>query len=363
MTPRVAFDVGPLQGRRTGIGRAVAALADAIAERDDVDLQPFVTSFRARPEAGTRRLPLPAVAAHRLWGHLDRPRVDRWLGSADLVHGTNYVVPPSRLPRLVSVYDCWFLLHPDQAHPAVVRAGTVLARSIAAGATVHCSSDATAATLRRLFPGVDTCTVHLGALPLAAPPTTCPIPELDGPEFVLSTATLERRKNLPRLIEAFGLLAHQRRDVRLVLAGGDGDDRPRIEAAIDALDPEVSQRVLLTGFVDDAVRSWLLHHARVLAYPSLDEGFGFPLLDAMQAHVPVVAARAGSIPEVAGDAAVLVPVDDTSALAEALHHVLDDDAARARLVAAGLERVATFTWHATAASMASLYRRLGGSPT
>jgi glycosyltransferase involved in cell wall biosynthesis len=87
------------------------------------------------------------------------------------------------------------------------------------------------------------------------------------------------------------------------------------------------------------------------------------LLDAMQAHVPVVAARAGSIPEVAGDAAVLVPVDDTSALAEALHHVLDDDAARARLVAAGLERVATFTWHATAASMASLYRRLGGSPT
>jgi glycosyltransferase involved in cell wall biosynthesis len=279
------------------------------------------------------------------------------------VHGTNYVVPPSRLPRLVSVYDCWFLLHPDQAHPAVVRAGTVLARSIAAGATVHCSSDATAATLRRLFPGVDTCTVHLGALPLAAPPTTCPIPELDGPEFVLSTATLERRKNLPRLIEAFGLLAHQRRDVRLVLAGGDGDDRPRIEAAIDALDPEVSQRVLLTGFVDDAVRSWLLHHARVLAYPSLDEGFGFPLLDAMQAHVPVVAARAGSIPEVAGDAAVLVPVDDTSALAEALHHVLDDDAARARLVAAGLERVATFTWHATAASMASLYRRLGGSPT
>jgi glycosyltransferase involved in cell wall biosynthesis len=205
--------------------------------------------------------------------------------------------------------------------------------------------------------------VHLGALPLIAPPAACPIPELDGPEFVLSTATLERRKNLPRLIEAFGLMAHQRRDMRLVLAGGDGDDRPRIEAAIDALGPEVSQRVLLTGFVDDAVRSWLLHHARVLAYPSLDEGFGFPLLDAMQARLPVVAAHAGSIPEVAGDAAVLVPADDAAALAEALHHALDDDAARTRLVAAGLARVATFTWSATAASMASLYHRLGGSPT
>jgi glycosyltransferase involved in cell wall biosynthesis len=101
----------------------------------------------------------------------------------------------------------------------------------------------------------------------------------------------------------------------------------------------------------------------VLAYPSLDEGFGFPLLDAMQARLPVVAAHAGSIPEVAGDAAVLVPADDAAALAEALHHALDDDAARTRLVAAGLARVATFTWSATAASMASLYHRLGGSPT
>jgi glycosyltransferase involved in cell wall biosynthesis len=341
----------------------VAALADALAERDDVDLLPYVTSFRARPEPGSRRLPLPAALAHRLWGRIDQPRVDRWLLGADLVHGTNYVVPPSRLPRLVSVYDCWFLLHPDQAHPSVVRAGAVLARSIAAGATVHCSSDATAAALRHIFPGVDACTVHLGALPLAAPPATCPIPELDGPEFVLSTATLERRKNLPRLIEAFGLLAHQRRDLRLVLAGGDGDDRPHIDAAIDALGPEVGHRVLLTGFVDDAVRTWLLRHARVLAYPSLDEGFGFPLLDAMQAGVPIVAARAGSIPEVAGDAAVLVATHDPTALAEALQHVLDDDLARTRLVAAGTRRVASFTWDAAAASMASLYHRLGGSPT
>ena len=363
MVTRVAFDVGPLQGRRTGIGRAVAALADALAPRDDVALLPYLTSFRARPAAGTRRLPLPAAAAHRLWSHLDWPPADRWLGGADVVHGTNYVVPPSQRPRLVSVYDCWFLLHPDQAHPAVVRSGAVLARSIAAGATVHCSSEATATTLRHLFPGVDTCTVHLGALDLAAPSATCPIPELDGPEFVLSTATLERRKNLPRLVEAFGLLAPQRRDLRLVLAGGDGDDRARVDAAIDALDPEVGHRVLLTGFVDDAVRSWLLRHARVLAYPSLDEGFGFPLLDAMQARVPVVASRAGSIPEVAGDAAVLVPADDATALAEALHHVLDDDIARTRLVAAGAERAAAFTWQATAASMAALYHRLGGSPT
>lgn len=357
MSIPVAFDVGPLHGRRTGIGRAVAALAAALEQRDDVELRPYVTSWRARPAAGTLRLPLPAAVAHRWWRWCDHPRADRWLGGAEVVHGTNYVVPPSRLPRLVSVYDCWFLTHPDQAHPDVVRAGAVLRRSLEHGAVAVCSSDATARVLRAVVPGATVRTVHLGALPLAAPTPVCPVAELDGAEFVVSVATLERRKNLPRLVEAFGLLGAERRDLRLVLAGGDGDDRAAVDRAIDRLAPEVGNRVLLTGFVDDAVQSWLLRAARVVAYPSLDEGFGFPLLDAMQAGTPVVASTAGSIPEVAGDAAITVRADDVPALADALRRALDDDQERARLVAAGHRRVAMFTWPATAAAMAELYHR------
>jgi glycosyltransferase involved in cell wall biosynthesis len=358
MSTRVGFDVGPLQGRRTGIGHAVAALADALAERPDVELLPYLLSARARPDATTRRLPLPAALAHRLWGRIDHPRVDRWLGGPELIHGTNYVVPPSRLPRLVSVYDCWFLLHPDQAHPAVVRAGAVLERALATGAVVHCSSAATAAAIGRLFPGIESHTVHLGALALPPPADRCPIPELDGPEFVVSVATLERRKNLPRLVSAFGLLAAERPELRLVLAGGDGDDRAAIDRAIDQLHPHAGSRVLLTGFVDDGTRSWLVHHARVVAYPSLDEGFGFPLLDAMHARVPIVASSAGSIPELTGDAALLVPAADHVAFAEALRQALDDDALRARMVAAGTAQVQQFTWQHTAEGMAALYHRL-----
>ncbi len=112
------------------------------------------------------------------------------------------------------------------------------------------------------------------------------------------------------------------------------------------------------GAVDDATKAWLLRNARALAYPSLDEGFGFPILEAQQVGLPVVATRAGSIPEVAGDGAALVPVGDGDALAGALAAVLDDDAHRAELIAAGHANVARFSWRATATALVQLYRRL-----
>jgi glycosyltransferase involved in cell wall biosynthesis len=360
--PSVAFDVGPLAGRRTGIGAAVAALQHSLMQRDDVTLRPFITSFRARPGPGVRRLPLPAAVAHRLWMRTDHPRVDRWLAtdpidspSPTVVHGTNYVVPPCRTPRLVSVYDCWFLRNPEHAHSDVARAGKVLLRALRHGAVAHTSSQATAESLRELVPQAEVRTVHLAAIPLPAPAAACPIPELEGHDFVVAVATLERRKNLPRLVDAFGRLAADHSELRLVIAGGDGDDRHAVDSAIDRLDTSTAARVMLTGYVADDARSWLLHHARLLAYPSLDEGFGFPLLDAMQAGTPIVASNVGSIPEVAGDAALLAPPLDVDALAAAIARVLDDTATRDALTAAAVDRLATFSWDTTAAAMVQLY--------
>jgi glycosyltransferase involved in cell wall biosynthesis len=207
-------------------------------------------------------------------------------------------------------------------------------------------------------------TVHLAALPLAPPPPVSPIPQLTDRPFIVAIGTLERRKNLPRLIAAFGVVAAQEPAVQLVIAGSDGDDRDAINTAVDALGPH-SNRVMFTGRVDEAVRSWLLHHARVLAYPSLDEGFGFPLLDAMQAGVPIAASNAGSIPEVAGDAALLCAATDTLALASNLHTALTSPSVRAHLVAAGHQQLAQFSWERCAAEMAQLYRQVaaGNSQT
>lgn len=369
----VAFDVGPLHGALSGVGVATLGMRDALSGRPDVRLVPYVLSARAALQPGVRRLPLPAALAHRAWARTSLPRVDRWLRPAQVVHGTNYVAPPSRLPRLVSVYDCWFLRHPDEVAPGVRRAGEVLRRAVATGAHVHASSEATAAEVRALL-GTDR--VHV--VPLGAPPPAAragSAGEQDattedrtghggragapaGPPFVLALGTTERRKNLPALVEAFGCLSPAVGDAELVIAGADGDDRPAIESAVDALAPARRQRVRLVGRVDDEAKARLLATATVLAYPSLDEGFGFPLLEAMAAGLPIVASRAGSIPEVAGDAALLVEATDVDGLAGALERVVTDEAERARLVAAGRVQRDRFSWATTAEQLAALYHAL-----
>ena len=355
MTPlRVGFDTGPLYGPKTGIGLAVQALHDSLEQRDDIELVDYLVSARARPPATTHKFPVPAAFAHRCWAHSSHPRADRWLGGAQLVHGTNYVVPPSRLPRLVTVYDCWFLRQPAHVQPAVHRAGQVLRRAVSAGAMVHTSSVATERAVRELLPNAVVRTVHLGPLTLPAPPATAPL-GLDGAPFILALGTIERRKNLPLLVAAFGAVAAQHADVRLVLAGGEDDDAAAVHRAVDALGPTLAARVTFTGRVDDPARSWLLHHAAVLAYPSLDEGFGFPLLDAMQAGVPVVASTAGSIPEVAGDAALLSAPDDGDALAANLELALTSQSVRDHLVATGAQQWRRFSWQRCAQEMVALY--------
>ena len=355
---RVAFDVGPLAGPRTGVGHAVAAMRDSLVDIGDLELVEYTVSFRSRPASGTRRLPIPALVAHRLWAISDRPRVDGFLGMPSVVHGTNYVVPPCRAAQVVSVYDCWFLRHPTLAGGAVHQAGRVLRRAVERGATVHASSASTAREILDLFPDADVVTIPLAALPVPPAAVEAPIPALIGRPFIAAIGTLERRKNLPTLVEAFGLLAAEHDEILLVLAGADGDDRPAINAAIDALDPAAARRLVMTGRVDEQARSWLLRHAAVLAYPSLDEGFGFPLLDAMQVGVPIAASNRGSIPEVCGPAGLLCEADDPIALARNLTTAAFDEGVRTRLLAAATTQLARFSWERCATEVAALYRRL-----
>lgn len=355
---RVAFDVGPLYGPRTGIGSAVDAMHAELQRRDEVTMLDYLVSMRAKVGAGCTRLPIPAAAAHRLWSRFDRPSMDHWLKGVDVVHGTNYVVPPTRRPRLVSVYDCWFLRNPAAAAPSVRRAGEVLRTSIAGGSTVHACSQSTADAVREFFPGADVVTITLGALEVPAAAVAAPLGELAGRPFIVSIGTLERRKNIPTLVRAFGEVAAAQPDVVLVVAGGDGDDRDDIDEAIDAVGPVVARRVMLTGRIDEPTRGWLLRNAAVLAYPSLDEGFGFPLLDAMQVGLPIVASNAGSIPELTADAALLSSPSDSDALAAHLLAALTDSQVSNRLIAAGSNRWQHYSWANCADTLVSTYRDL-----
>ena len=198
-------------------------------------------------------------------------------------------------------------------------------------------------------------TIHLGPPPVDPAttepdwhPADCRI-STSAP-FILAVGTLERRKNMPTLVAAFGRLAREHPNVKLVMAGAVGNDADAVNRSIARLEPAIAERVIRTGPVDDAHETWLLHHARALAYPSLDEGFGFPILEAQLLGTPVVASTAGSIPEIAGAAALLSPAHDPEALAANLYWIVSNDEMYAKLVRRGHANVARFSWADTADS-------------
>ncbi len=354
----VALDVGPLIGPPTGIGRFTAELQRHLRLRHDVSIFPYVLSFRAELPDQSRRLRYPAHLALSLWARHDWPRARGALRGAEVVHGTNYVVPPTGWPTVVSVHDLSLFERPDLVPPVVRTFGEVIRRAVGRGAYVHTISHAVArdaATLlgtdrvRVVYPGP---THDVNQIPGALPSAVADQP------FILTMGTREPRKNLPRLVQAFESLAASVPDLLLVLAGGAGSDDRAIAQAIAALPPSAGARVRQLGYVDDATRAALFSSATAFAYPSLDEGFGLPLLEAMHFGVPIVASTAGAIPEITGGAARLVDSSDVVGLAAALDVVLHDCDERDRLATAGRQRCTEFSWTASAEQMVQLYREV-----
>jgi glycosyltransferase involved in cell wall biosynthesis len=352
MTLTVAVDTTPLVGGRTGIGEFTARLIDSLALLDSPPVVvPYVLSRRAEAlPAGTRRLATPAQLGLRLWARVPWPRERRAFAGVDVVHGTNYITPPSGRPTILTVHDTSLITHPEYCAAVVRLMDPVLRRLVRSGAWVHTPSLYVANQVRHLLDTERVRTIYLGA----PAKVTC-TGDLEAPRrpFVLSLATAEPRKNLPRLVSAYGQAQRAMPELALVLVGAEGPDGPAIEAAIARLDK--SAQVVRAGRVDDATRSTLLLSARVLAYPSHDEGFGFPILEAMAADLPVVASDAGAIPEIAGNAAVLVDPRDADGMADAIVSVASDDTLRAGLILRGRSRLLAFSWRATAAGLDAFY--------
>jgi glycosyltransferase involved in cell wall biosynthesis len=279
-----------------------------------------------------------------------------------VLHATAFVAPPSHRPTLLTIHDCAFALLPETTDGWVRSFEVVIRRALDRGAWIHCSTQAVAGEVEGLFgPGLFDAG-RMVVVPFGIPPVpeASGAPPVDGP-YVLALGASGPRKNLPRLVEAFARIAGSHAEVSLVLAGPDGADRPAVERAIDALPADVRSRVRLPGLVEGPVRAALLRDAAVLAYPSLYEGFGFPVLEAMQAGVPVLTSRVAALEEVAGGAAELVDPLEADDIAAGLDRMLSDDALRRDRQQRGRERAAGFTWERTAAGLASAYRELAAT--
>ena len=341
---RVAWDVSPLSHPRTGIGNylrgAIGGFAEAAGGAHEV-LAFAPTRLRGRrlireALAGlpveTRTVVLPWSHAFRMgWSRLGRPPAERILGRFDVLHFSDWLVPPQRRGlRTTMVHDLVPLLHPEwvtertrsmhgSKYARTRECDLVFVNSEYTGRDVEEHLGVAGERVRVAYPGVD---AHFTAEGERA--------QLGRP-YVLSVATLEPRKNLGTLLEAWRPL---RGELALAVAGAAGwGDRPELA------DPGIVK----LGFVPDGHVPRLLRGASVFVYPSRFEGFGMPIVEAMACGVPVVASAHPSMDEACGDAAVRADPDDPAAIAAAIRDALER---RDELVRAGLAHAARFTWRA-----------------
>jgi glycosyltransferase involved in cell wall biosynthesis len=326
---RIGLDVSPLVQTRAGTARYVQGLVGELERRPDLELSPLAFGGRGKLAALTRDtlwyLALLSWTARRL--HLD------------VLHCTTFRAPlRSEVPLVVTVHDLALLRHPELFTPWMRLYGAVaLRRVVRAAARVIAVSEF---TKREVVELVGMPEERVRVVPNATAPSFAPNgPAAEG-DYVLAVGTLEPRKNLPRLAQATKQLGLE---LRVVGARGWGD------VSIG------DNGVRWLGELPDAEVAALYRGALCFAYPSLYEGFGIPVLEAMSCGAPVVTSADTAMAEVAGDAAELVEPGDPASIAAGIERAIER---RDELAARGLERARGYTWEAAAEATVAVYREV-----
>jgi glycosyltransferase involved in cell wall biosynthesis len=366
------LDLRPSLSQPTGVGTYVLGLAQRLpALAPDDRFHFFSASLKERYPARDwpanvrlvdRRVPVRAL--NLAWNRLGWPPLDRFVGAhLDLVHSPHpLLVPARRARRIVTIHDLFFFKHPEMSDAEIRRDYVDLVRDHARRADgVLCVSEHTASETRRLL---DVPPEKIAVTPLGVDPVfRQPVPEeaaaaslrrLRIPRgAILYVGSDEKRKSLVTLVMAYLNLARRRPEVPPLVLAGPGSSWAQGGR-------RVGPQIRATGYLPrDDVRA-LMAVSSVLVLPSLEEGFGLPVVEAMAAGLPVVCTRGSALEEVAGDAALLVDPGDAGALARAIEHLLDDPEAARALRERGLERSRRFDWQDTAKRTLAFYRKVLG---
>jgi glycosyltransferase involved in cell wall biosynthesis len=378
---RVAIDARPaLDERKTGIGHYAQQIIRHLPRADPATeytawylhakglLRPrrFFADVGA-PNLSELATPFPARVFEPLGARLGLPRVE-WFASFDALLATNFLPPATRSRGVVMVvHDLAFRLFPETAPQIDDRWLRRFRLRLLDAARIIVPSQSAARDLQELegVPPERVEVVHHGVdvgRPSAAAEEEAVRRTygIDGP-YLLFLGGLEPRKNLPLLLRAFARMPLAR--ASLVVAGGPVRWFPQTEGHVirlaSALPEHARSRVVVTGYVPDRHKAVLLSGATAFVYPSLYEGFGLPVLEAMACGTPVLTSNVSAMPEVAGDAALLVDPYDVTAIAGGMTALIDDDDLRDRLRRSGLERARAFTWEETARKTAEALHRAG----
>jgi len=371
---RIAIDYTPAYEQGGGIGRYVRELTAALATEDPVtDYRLFVAGAKReqlphppRPNFDWRTTILTPRWLARIWQRAQLPLpVEIITGPVDLFHATDFVLPPT-LPRtrsLLTVHDLSFLRVPDAASPSLRRyLEAVAPRSVERADHVLADSQATKDDLIEIYrtPANKISVLYSGVDARFGPVTdqmtlkaVLDKHNLRDKKYVLSVGTVQPRKNYSGAIRALSRIRDQGIDLHYAVAGGPGWLEDEMYRSIR--ETAMEDRVHILGFVPDEDLPALYSGARALLAVSLYEGFGLPVLEAMACGTPVITSNLSSLPEVAGDAGILVNPLDNEAISDAIMKTLTDAALRQQLVAAGFERVKRFSWASAASQLKSIY--------
>jgi glycosyltransferase involved in cell wall biosynthesis len=368
---RVSLDVSAVPAHPVGAGQYTMALAGALSRRDDLAL----TLLSRHGDDGRWAMVAPAadvVAA----APLNRPLRLAWEQTAlplllrrhpvDAHHGPHYTMPElAAVPRVVTIHDLTFFDHPEWHERSKIPFFRRAIRSAAHRASaLICVSDYTARRLRELVP--PHCPVHViphgvdherfRPDPPGGPAADDEVLSRFGVRtpFIAFVGTIEPRKSVDHLVRSFDRMSAAHPDLHLVLAGTPGWGVETVEAAIAAA--RHGDRVVRTGYVPDEAVPALFRRAAAVAYPSAEEGFGMPALEALACDAPLVTTRGSVMEEVVGGGALLVPSGDTQALAGALDMLVRGDARLAERRLIGRSIAASHTWEACAGRHVEVYR-------
>jgi len=373
----IAIDYTPALRQQAGIGRLIRGQVQALVElRPGYDLRLFVVGRATENERRAAPLPLHATPIDernmvRIWHRLDVPfpRVDWFVGGAlDLLHATDFVLPPSAARRKVlTIHDLAFLFYPDAAMPTLHRyLNVVVPRSVRRADGIIADSHHTKHDLIEQWRvPADRITVVQGAvdhdlfrpvLDEAREQAVRSRYAIGDAPFVFALSRLEPRKNFTRLIEAFGqarTLAHLPH--RLVIGGSKGWLYAEIFQRV--VDLGLHDVVHFAGYIADEDLPVLYSAASFFAYPSLYEGFGLPIVEALACGTPVLTADNSCLPEAGGPGAYYVQAEDVSSICDGIVRLATDGALRDRLRTAGLQHAAGFTWQRSAHQLLDAYAR------
>ena len=378
---RIGFDVSHIQVRRAGIGRYSAEVLRAlIAAQGDAEIVLHGWSYSldlawlaslAERNVTLRVLRLPGHIRRWYWDTCRRPPVDRLTGPLDVFQSCDPFLPPLGGVRGVcTVHDCCQRRYPQFFRKGIHRREKALERSLARAAAVIVPSEQTRDDVIELYHTAPE-KIRVMRPPLSSAfhvqtgdDATRDRPAVNaitgGRPSMLFVGTLEPRKNIVRLIRAYEIAVRGMEEkIDLVLAGKPGWMCQDVLSALR--ESPAREWVRYAGYLSDAQTSSLYRMARFFVYPSIFEGFGYPVLEAMASGTPVITSNTSSLAEIAGGAAELVDPLDVDALAHAMVRVADDDARRRELSAAGLERAASLGASGVGSLLIDLYRSLAAN--